>query len=40
MYLNAIERTGGNFAGEDQYVEDIPAIEGLSLLEFHQPVTF
>ena len=40
MYLNAIERTGGNFAGEDQYLEDIPAIEGLSLLEFHQPVTF
>ena len=39
MYLNAIERTGGNFAGEDQYLEDIPAIEGLSLLEFHQPVT-
>ena len=40
MYLNAIERTGGSFAGEDAYLEDIPAIAGLGLLELHQPVTF
>lgn len=40
MYLNAIERTGGDFAGEDSYLQDIPAIKGLSLLELRQPVTF
>ena len=40
MYLNAIERTGGSFAGEDAYLEGIPAIAGLGLLELHQPVTF
>ena len=40
MYLNAIERTGGSFAGEDAYLEGIPAIAGLGLLEMHQPVTF
>ena len=40
MYLNAIERTGGDFAGEDQYLGGIPAIKGLSLLELRQPVTF
>ena len=39
-YLNAIERTGGSFAGEDAYLEGIPAIAGLGLLELHQPVTF
>ena len=40
MYLNAIERTGGDFSGEDSYLQDIPAIKGLSLLELRQPVTF
>ena len=40
MYLNAIERPGGSFAGEDAYLEGIPAIAGLGLLELHQPVTF
>ena len=40
MYLNAIERTGGSFAGADAYLEGIPAIAGLGLLELHQPVTF
>lgn len=40
MYLNAIERTGGSFAREDAYLEGIPAIAGLGLLELHQPVTF
>ena len=40
MYLNAIERTGGSFAGEDAYLEGIPAIAGLGLLELRQPVTF
>ena len=40
MYLNAIERTGGDFSGQDSYLQDIPAIKGLSLLELRQPVTF
>ena len=40
MYLNAIERTGGDFSGKDSYLQDIPAIKGLSLLELRQPVTF
>ena len=40
MYLNAIERTGGSFAGADAYLEGIPAIAGLGLLELRQPVTF
>ena len=40
MYLNAIERTGGDFAGEESYLQDIPAVAGLSLWELHRPVTF
>ena len=36
MYLNAIERTGGDFSGQDSYLQDIPAIKGLSLLELRQ----
>lgn len=40
MYLNAIERAPVPFAGADSYLEDIPAIAGLGLLELHAPVTF
>ena len=30
MYLNAIERTGGDFSGEDSYLQDIPAIKAAT----------
>lgn len=40
MYLNTIEKTSGSFSGEDAYLNKIPSLAGLSLLELTQPVTF
>ena len=40
MYLNAIEKTSGIFSGEDAYLNKIPSLAGVSLLELTQPVTF
>ena len=40
MYVNAIEKNAGHFSGEDAYLNSIPSLANLSLLELTHPVTF
>lgn len=40
MYVNAIEKNAGHFSGEDTYLNSIPSLANLSLLELTHPVTF
>ncbi len=40
MYINAIEKSAAHFSGKDAYLNSIPSLASLSLLELTQPVTF
>ena len=40
MYVNAIEKNAGHFSGEDTYLNSIPSLANLSLLELTHPVKF